>query len=95
MLLTDQQFVFDFKNTLQEGVAKSEGGKIISTTRKNFPAIIGNNMAMTAAFIEPCGIVLPHTHPRATEMIFVSSGRFHVGFFTENGVCLIIYSTKQ
>ena len=55
----------------------------------NFPALIGHGVAMAVAFINPCGINLPHTHPRATEIIYVVSGTFEVGFFQENGARFI------
>jgi quercetin dioxygenase-like cupin family protein len=51
--------------------------------------LIGHGVAMAVAFIEPCGINLPHTHPRATEIIYVVSGTFEVGFFQENGARFI------
>lgn len=87
-LLTDDQFVFDFMHALT-GVTKSAGGKTVAATRTNFPAIIGHGVAMTVGFIEPCGINLPHTHPRATEINFIVSGSFQAGFFQENGARFI------
>ena len=44
---------------------------------------------MTVGFIGPCGINLPHTHPRATEINFIVSGRLEAGFFQENGARFI------
>jgi len=40
---------------------------------------------MTVGYLGPCGINLPHTHPRATEINFSIDGDFEVGFFQENG----------
>jgi oxalate decarboxylase/phosphoglucose isomerase-like protein (cupin superfamily) len=88
MLLSDDQFVFDFKNSLL-GVTQSAGGITVATSRSNFPAVIGHNIAMTVGYIEPCGINLPHTHPRATEINFIASGRFRAGFIMENGARFI------
>nr|prf spherulin 1b [Physarum polycephalum] len=82
-LLKDNQFVFDFKNS-KLGVTQGTGGKTVATSRTNFPAVIGHNVAMTVGFIEACGINLPHTHPRATEINFIASGKFEAGFFLEN-----------
>ena len=45
---------------------------------------------MTIGYVGPCGINLPHTHPRATEINFVVSGSFEVGFFQENGARFIM-----
>jgi hypothetical protein len=47
-------------------------------------------MAMTVGFIGACGINLPHTHPRATEINFAASGSFEAGFFQENGASLVL-----
>jgi oxalate decarboxylase/phosphoglucose isomerase-like protein (cupin superfamily) len=87
-LLTGNQFVFDFTNA-SSGITKSSGGRTVAATRTNFPAIIGHGVAMTVGFIEPCGINLPHTHPRATEINFIVSGSFQAGFFQENGARFI------
>ena len=40
---------------------------------------------MTIGFLGPCGINLPHTHPRATEINYSVDGDFIVGFYQENG----------
>eukprot|EP00026_Physarum_polycephalum_P015061 Phypoly_transcript_15654.p1 GENE.Phypoly_transcript_15654~~Phypoly_transcript_15654.p1 ORF type:complete len:249 (+),score=42.16 Phypoly_transcript_15654:48-794(+) len=87
-LLKDNQFVFDFKNS-KLGVTQSAGGKTVATSRTDFPAVIGHNIAMTVGFIEACGINLPHTHPRATEINFIAKGRFQAGFFLENQATFI------
>jgi oxalate decarboxylase/phosphoglucose isomerase-like protein (cupin superfamily) len=43
-------------------------------------------MSYTLFDIEPCGSNLPHSHPRATELLFVISGdNLQVGFVEENG----------
>jgi hypothetical protein len=66
-------FIFDFRGTL--GVSEGRGGKTVAATARNFPALIGNGVAMTVGYLGPCGINLPHTHPRATEFNFVASVR--------------------
>jgi oxalate decarboxylase/phosphoglucose isomerase-like protein (cupin superfamily) len=87
-LLNDSQFVFDFTHAVN-GIVQGPGGKLVSALRTNFPAIIGHGVAMTLGTIDACGINLPHTHPRATEITFVVSGSFQVGFFQENGARFI------
>jgi hypothetical protein len=66
-------FIFDFRGTL--GVSEGRGGKTVAATARTFPALIGNGIAMTVGYLGPCGINLPHTHPRATEFNFVASVR--------------------
>jgi len=87
-LLSDQQFVFDFGNSMT-GITKNAGGRTVAATPTNFAALIGHGVAMTVGFIEPCGINLPHTHPRATEINFIVQGTFLAGFFQENGARFI------
>jgi len=93
-LLTDSQFVFDFNqfktgNDNATGVTVGKAGRTVAAVPNNFPALIGHGVAMTVGFIEPCGINLPHTHPRATEINFIVSGTFRAGFFLENGARFI------
>jgi len=83
-LLSDDDFVFDFIHPVS-GVSNGAGGHTVAATSKNFPALIGHDIAMTVGFIEPCGFNLPHIHPRATEINFIVSGEFQAGFFSENG----------
>jgi oxalate decarboxylase/phosphoglucose isomerase-like protein (cupin superfamily) len=45
---------------------------------------------MTVGYLGPCGINLPHTHPRATEINFSVDGDFQVGFYQENGAVFIM-----
>jgi len=93
-LLTNDQFVFDFNqfrngSDTAPGVTVGNGGRTVAALPGNFPALIGHGVAMTVGFIEACGINLPHTHPRATEINFIVSGSFRAGFFLENGAHFI------
>jgi len=92
-LLNDSQYVFDFtafaNNSSLPGVTASNGGVTVAAIPTNFPALIGHGIAMTVGFIAPCGINLPHTHPRATEINIIIAGSFRAGFFLENGARFI------
>jgi hypothetical protein len=35
-------------------------------------------------YLDPCGLNLPHTHPRATEINFPINGTLRTGFLAEN-----------
>eukprot|EP01126_Amoeba_proteus_P062722 TRINITY_DN8575_c0_g1_i2.p1 TRINITY_DN8575_c0_g1~~TRINITY_DN8575_c0_g1_i2.p1 ORF type:complete len:199 (+),score=25.36 TRINITY_DN8575_c0_g1_i2:346-942(+) len=83
-LLKEQDFVFDFYNP-SSGVTTGPGGNITTINPDNFPAVVGHGIVMTIGRIAACGINLPHIHPRATEINFVSKGEFQAGFFAENG----------
>jgi oxalate decarboxylase/phosphoglucose isomerase-like protein (cupin superfamily) len=82
-LLRDDQFVFSFLNGV--GVSSGAGGRTISANSGNFPALIGNGVAMTLGYLEPCGFNIPHTHPRATEINIAVNGSLRTGMLQENG----------
>ena len=45
-----------------------------------------NTLHKPDLLLRPCGLNTPHTHPRATEFLFVISGTaLEVGFIEENG----------
>ncbi|OCH94135.1 RmlC-like cupin [Obba rivulosa] len=83
-LSQDSDFVFDFLNATT-GVVTGAAGHLVSATVSNFPAVVGNGMAMTIGFLGPCGMNTPHTHPRATEMLYVVNGSIISGTLQENG----------
>ena len=81
------QLTFDFKAAPVGG----EGGRILVASEKNFPLLVAGKegsqgIAGAVAFIEPCGMNSPHTHPRATEFLTVVEGELEVGFVMENGL---------
>jgi hypothetical protein len=85
--LTDPKAVhdalaFDFKTAPVGG----DGGRILVANEANFPLLVGEGIAGAVAFIEPCGMNSPHTHPRATELLTVVEGQLEVGFVMENGL---------
>jgi oxalate decarboxylase/phosphoglucose isomerase-like protein (cupin superfamily) len=85
--LTDPKAVhdalsFDFKTAQAVG----DGGRILVANEANFPFLVGEGIAGAVAFIEPCGMNSPHTHPRATELLTVVEGQLEVGFVMENGL---------
>ncbi|RUS15328.1 spherulin 1a [Endogone sp. FLAS-F59071] len=93
-LLMPNDFVFDFLNP-PSGVATGDGGKLVSANAANFPALIGHGVAMTIGYLGPCGINLPHTHLRATEIIYIVQGKFETGFFQENGAVFVMNTVEK
>lgn len=82
-LLPSREYVFDFLTT-NLGVTMGNGGVQVNANSETFPAVIGHGVAMTVGFLAPCGINLPHTHPRATEFNLVVKGSLTAGLFQEN-----------
>ncbi|KAH9899893.1 RmlC-like cupin [Cubamyces lactineus] len=78
----DSDFVFNF---LTGKAASGAGGSAVGATVANFPALVNNGLAMTVGFLGPCGMNTPHTHPRATEMLYVVNGTISSGMIEENG----------
>jgi oxalate decarboxylase/phosphoglucose isomerase-like protein (cupin superfamily) len=82
------QLTFDFKAAPVGG----DGGRILVANEKNFPFLVSsksdgsNGISGAVAFLEPCGLNSPHTHPRAPEILTVVEGELEVGFVMENGL---------
>lgn len=68
------------------GGGKGLGGQGDLANRKTFPALINLGVAMSAGFMNPCGMNKPHIHPRASEFLtLVRGSNVHTGFILENG----------
>ena len=80
----NNEFAFDLGKLAASG--GRTGGEIRSATVENFPALSGEGISYTLVNMDPCAINLPHVHPRATELLFVITGKaLNVGFVEENG----------
>ncbi|KAJ7435981.1 spherulin-1B precursor [Mycena galericulata] len=78
-----QLTVFDFNN--QTPAAGAKGGSILLATVDNFPILEELGIAGAVSFIQPCGLNIPHSHPRASEFFVVTEGILDTGFVQENG----------
>lgn len=62
------------------------GGNIRGGDVGAFPVLDGEGLSYTLFTLEPCGINLPHVHPRAAELLYLISGEnLVVSFIEENG----------
>ncbi|KAJ7035924.1 RmlC-like cupin domain-containing protein [Mycena alexandri] len=61
--------VFDFNN--QAIASGAKGGSILLATVDNFPILEEFGISGAISFVEPCGLNIPHLHPRADEMLTV------------------------
>ncbi|KAL9577593.1 MAG: hypothetical protein Q9212_006268 [Teloschistes hypoglaucus] len=69
------------------GGGKGLGGQGDLANRKTFPALTNLGVAMSAGFMNPCGMNKPHIHPRATEFLTLAKGaNVKTGFILENGL---------
>ncbi|XP_065859935.1 germin-like protein subfamily 2 member 4 [Euphorbia lathyris] len=74
---------FFFAGLAKPGVVNNSAGSLV--TGANVEKIPGlNTLGVSLSRIDyaPGGLNPPHTHPRATEMIFVLEGELDVGFIT-------------
>lgn len=86
-----EDFVFDLNGT--PSTSTGGGGKIRANSVDNFPALSGEGISYSLFDVEPCGVNLPHVHPRATELLYVISGNFlRTGFVEGKNDFLLIYS---
>lgn len=72
---------FQFVNNT---VLAPTGGTINLAEVDEFPALLGTNVAMAIGFVNPCGLNVPHSHPRASEMLTVVQGELVAGLVLEN-----------
>ncbi|CAI0419431.1 unnamed protein product [Linum tenue] len=63
-----------------------------STTFPAFPGLNGLGLAVARADIEPGGAIPLHSHPAATEMIYVAEGSITAGFIS--GASNVVYVKK-
>ncbi|KAG0223031.1 hypothetical protein BGW42_006164 [Actinomortierella wolfii] len=75
---TNITFTF-INNTVTDGT----GGTIALATVNSFPALIGTGVTMGVGFVNPCGLNVPHSHPRANEFLTVFQGELIAGLVLE------------
>ncbi|CAF1292496.1 unnamed protein product, partial [Didymodactylos carnosus] len=92
--ITSNSYVFDFDNATV-GVSTGKGGRTVAANARNFPALINHGVAMTVGYIGPCGLNLPHFHPRASGILYVVHGKFEIGFYQENSAKFITNIVKK
>lgn len=80
------KFDFSLAANPAGGVSRGQGGQGNLANVKTFPPLMGLGVAMSAGFLNPCGMNTPHTHPRATEFLTIVQGNnVRTGFVMENG----------
>jgi hypothetical protein len=87
-------FVFDLGGS--ESVSSGNGGEARVADQNSMKVLSGEGVASTQFIVEPCGINLPHVHPRATEFLYLIQGDFlRTGFVEENGGRSIVNDIKS
>lgn len=65
-------------------VSPPTGGTVEIASVDNFPALIGTSISFATGFINPCGLNVPHSHPRANELLLVVDGKLEAGLILED-----------
>jgi oxalate decarboxylase/phosphoglucose isomerase-like protein (cupin superfamily) len=87
--LNAADFVFDLAKSQPD--AQAAGGVFRTATLDNFPALSGEGLSQRLFSIKPCGINVPHSHPRASELLYaIDAEDLQVGFAEENGGRVIV-----
>lgn len=70
---------------------RTPGGNVSYFDLSTRPVLAGIGISLSLTMLEPCGIVLPHIHPRASQGIYIITGNsVLVGFIQENRAQLIL-----
>ena len=91
----NSSFMFDFANPPPAAVISSPPGKLISANPATAPFLVGIDFSMAIVEVEPCGLILPHLHPRNEEFILVTEGEFVTQFIAETGAALVTNDLKK
>eukprot|EP00121_Abeoforma_whisleri_P007245 Awhi_evm3s6606 len=83
-----EDFVFNFRIIPVESMGI--GGLVQPVGLGAFPVLALGDVAITRFTLDPCGLNLPHVHPRGTEIIFMFKGsKLRTSFAGENGGSVI------
>ncbi|KAH7100993.1 RmlC-like cupin [Auriculariales sp. MPI-PUGE-AT-0066] len=82
-------FIFDFIAERRKTESDSDDGVVVLATAGNFPLAIGNGIAMGIGWMGPCGLNVPHWHPRASELLVAIGGSLQFGTFQEDNASFI------
>lgn len=71
------QIVFDYNNgaSLDPG---DKAGKITAAVAETFPILVDQEISTVTAFLNPCSLLVPHTHPQI-ESLVVTKGTITTG----------------
>ncbi|KAE9391111.1 hypothetical protein BT96DRAFT_925498 [Gymnopus androsaceus JB14] len=72
--------------------AAGTGGSILVGSPDIFPFLEAFDISGGVCFFKPCGLNIPHLHPRGDEFLVVTEGQIEVGFVMENNFATEIHS---
>lgn len=75
---------FAFRGLNNVNVTSGQGSAARAAAAATFPAVTSQGISYTFINYAPCGQNPIHTHPRATELLYVLEGQLYVGFVDTN-----------
>lgn len=86
---------FSFSGLANPGATNNTYGSLVTGANvEKIPGLNTLGVSMSRIDYAPYGINPPHTHPRATEIVFVLEGKLDVGFITTANVLVSKTITK-
>lgn len=80
---------FFFAGLAKPGLTNNTFGSLVTAANvQKIPGLNTLGVSMSRIDYAPGGLNPPHTHPRATEMVFVLEGQLDVGFITTANVLI-------
>jgi hypothetical protein len=83
LLSKDTDWYFDFDSNPNYN---SDHGAVINADAASFPALTGLGSSIALLKLAPCGMLPPHLHPRATNLVTAITGNTTSYMIGENGV---------
>ncbi|KAF8038647.1 hypothetical protein BT93_B1245 [Corymbia citriodora subsp. variegata] len=78
---------FFFDGLAKPGLTNNTLGSLVTAANvEKIPGLNTLGVSLSRIDYAPYGLNPPHTHPRATEIVFVLYGELHVGFITTGNV---------
>ncbi|KAF8038649.1 hypothetical protein BT93_B1247 [Corymbia citriodora subsp. variegata] len=80
---------FFFDELANPGLTNNTYGSLVTAANvEKIPGLNTLGVSLSRIDYAPDGLNPPHTHPRATEIVFVLYGKLHVGFITSKNVLI-------
>ncbi|KAF2651877.1 hypothetical protein K491DRAFT_664847 [Lophiostoma macrostomum CBS 122681] len=77
--------IYDF-NANSVPIPGSNGGKVGAALVDTMPYLLDSGLNTNLGYVGPCGVLVPHVHPRASEFFTVVAGELLVGTIPERGL---------
>ncbi|CAK9154998.1 unnamed protein product [Ilex paraguariensis] len=86
---------FFFAGLAKPGLTNNTNGAVVTAANvEKIPGLNTLGVSLSRIDYAPGGLNPPHTHPRATEIVFVLEGELDVGFITTANVLISKHITK-